>query len=65
VAVIEGFRKLVGLETHDRVVDVIADILRGKHWTVEREAHFGAARPDIVARDPSGATYLRSSTTRA
>ncbi len=58
MAVIERLRKLVGLETHDRVVDVMADVLRGKHWTVDRDAHFGAARPDIVAHDPSGATYV-------
>jgi RecB family endonuclease NucS len=48
----------VGLATHDQVVDTAATYLSARQWKVEREPQLGAMRPDMIATDPGGATYV-------
>src|ERR1700730_9774061 len=44
--------------THDKVVQALEDGLRGQRWQVEEEPLIGTVRPDLVATDPNGVSYV-------
>ncbi len=48
----------IGGDSHARVVDAAANLLRRGSLEVETEPQVGRARPDIVIHDASGAVYL-------
>jgi RecB family endonuclease NucS len=58
MALIQGFLAQLGLATHEQVVDAAAKTLRGSDWVVEQEPVVGTMRPDIIAHDPEGTTYV-------
>jgi len=43
---------------HDDVVDAVAQTLADRHWQVDREPIVGGNRPDLVAHQPGGPTYV-------
>ena len=47
-----------GVEFHDRLVATIVELLKEQNWTVEEEPRLGGLRPDIVARNPDGDSYV-------
>jgi RecB family endonuclease NucS len=58
MALIQTLRAQLGLATHEQVVDAAAKVLRDSSWQVDREPVVGTMRPDIIARDPDGKTYV-------
>jgi RecB family endonuclease NucS len=58
MALIQSLRAQLGFATHEQVVDVAANVLRNSRWQVEQEPVVGTMRPDIIARDPDGKTYV-------
>jgi RecB family endonuclease NucS len=44
--------------THDQLMGAVAETLREGAWDVQLEPIVGTVRPDLVARGPSGQTYV-------
>lgn len=47
-----------GQGTHDEAVQALEDALRSQRWQVEEEPLIGTVRPDLVATDPNGTSYV-------
>ncbi len=58
MALIQTLRAQLGFATHAQVVDAAANVLRSSSWQVQQEPVIGTMRPDIVARDPDGKTFV-------
>lgn len=50
-------RHLLGPSRGD-VTSAVEEVLREQNWEVQHEPIIGRVRPDILARDPNGATFV-------
>lgn len=57
MAMMPLLRHILG-PTRDDVMSAVEEVLRKRNWEVQHEPIVGTVRPDILARDPGGATFV-------